>query len=66
MKTLEIGKDYGSIFGLDAKNKDQHLVYNGGNSWTMKEGAREQTVENGKYNEKVIDYINRPEIHMGR
>lgn len=30
---LEVGKDYGKIFGLDA-SKGQKFIYNGGISWT--------------------------------
>ena len=57
-KQLEIGKDYGFVFGLNPE-KGQHMIYNGGNSWTAKEGDREMTKENAvETSEKVFTYIN--------
>lgn len=64
MKTLEIEKDYGFVFGLDAK-KDQHMIYNGGDTWTAKEGTRERTMESAGTTAKVSEYINRPTVMMG-
>ena len=65
MKTLEIGTDYGFVFGLDAKNKDQHMVYGGGDTWTAKEGTRERTTESAGTTAKALEYINRPSVMMG-
>ena len=64
MKTLEINHDYGFVFGLD-KKKNQHMIYNGGDSWTAKEGDRERTAESKGTTEKALEYINRPSYHMG-
>jgi len=64
-KKLETGKDYGFVFGLDDE-KGQHMIYNGGNSWTAKEGEREMTKENAvETSEKVLAYINHPATTMG-
>lgn len=65
MKELEIGKDYGFVFGL-GKEKAQAIIYNGGNSWTMREGDREQTIESAATTKKAVEYINRSTIIMGR
>jgi len=64
-KTLEIGTDYGFVFGLDAKNKNQHMIYNGADSWTAKEGSRERTADSAGTTAKVLEYINRPTVMMG-
>lgn len=55
---LVIGKDYGFSFGLD-KEKKQHMIYNGGISWTAIEGERKMTVDCQKTTDKVNEYINR-------
>jgi hypothetical protein len=41
-KELEIGKDYGAIFGLDSKN-GQHMIYNGDDNWTAINGEVKMT-----------------------
>jgi hypothetical protein len=64
-KELEINNDYGFVFGLDAKNKDQHMIYNGGDIWMAKEGSRERIMESKNTTEKVLEYINRTSIIMG-
>ncbi len=57
-KQLEIGKDYGFVFGLDSE-KGKAMIYNGNNSWTAKDGDREMTKENAtETSEKVLTYIN--------
>jgi hypothetical protein len=43
-KELEIGKDYYSIFGQDQSGKKQ-MIYNGGISWTAKDGDRTMTMD---------------------
>jgi hypothetical protein len=55
---LVSGKDYGFVFGLDS-NKNQHMIYNGGISWTAKDNGREMTIDCQKTTDKVIEYINR-------
>lgn len=57
-RELEIGKDYGFSFGLD-KEKNQHLIYNGGINWTAIEGERKMTIDCQKTTEKTLEYINR-------
>lgn len=54
-KDLVIGKDYGLIFGLDS-SKDQHMIYNGGNSWTAINGELQQT---GDSPETTTEIVNR-------
>lgn len=61
---LEIGHDYGFVFGLDTK-KDQHMVYDGGNTWTAREGERARQMDSPGTTAKVLEYINRPTILMG-
>ena len=61
-KTLEIGKNYGSIFGL---NEKQQMIFNGGISWTTKEGGREMTKECQKTTDSALAYINRPSSGTG-
>lgn len=64
MKTLEIGSNYGSIFGLNTA-KGQQMIYGGGDRWTMKEGEREKTIESPDTTKKALAYINQPTINMG-
>lgn len=53
---LQIGKDYGFVFGL---NKDhQHMIYNGGISWTAVEGEKSLTMDSQQTTEQVYKYIN--------
>lgn len=64
MNELEIGKNYGSVFGLDEK-KGMNLVYMGGNNWKAeKPGAAKEMVSEDT-TKKALEYINRPSIHMG-
>lgn len=63
-KQPEIGKDYGAIFGLES-DKSCTLVYIGGDKWrATKPGATKELTSPGT-TAKVIEYINRPSIHMG-
>lgn len=63
-KQLEIGKDYGAIFGLDA-SKGSTLVYLGGDKWqATKPGATKELTSPGT-TAKAVEYINRPAIRMG-
>lgn len=64
-RDLVIGTDYGFVFGLDAKAKDQHMIYGGGNTWTAKEGMREKIMDSPGTTAKALEYINRPAVHMG-
>jgi hypothetical protein len=64
-KELQIGKDYGEIFGLDSK-KGQHLIYNGGYSWTGINGDVKKTFENKiETTNNALEYINQPSTSMG-
>jgi hypothetical protein len=48
-KQLIIGHDYAEIFGLDP-DKGQHMIYNGGISWTAK-----KTLKSGEIQEMTRD-----------
>mgnify|MGYP006943672271 CR=1 FL=1 len=61
MKNLEIGKNYGEIFGLTG---NRQMIFNGGISWTAKEGEREMTMDSQKTTDNAIEYINRPSHTM--
>jgi len=63
-KTLTIGHDYGGVFGLD-KDKGQHMIYRGGNTWTAKKPGAERTSESEKTTRNALEYINRPPVHIG-
>ena len=63
-KELEIGKDYYSIFGQDQSGKKQ-MIYNGGISWTAKDGDRTMTMDSQKQTDSALEYINRPSVNMG-
>jgi hypothetical protein len=65
MKTLEINSNYGGVFGLNTA-KGQQMIYKGGDTWTMREGDREKTIESPDTTKKALAYINQPTIHMGR
>jgi hypothetical protein len=65
IKPLEIGKDYGKIFGLDPK-KDQHMFYQGGISWKAVSPKGERIADSQKMYNDALDTINTPEISMGR
>jgi hypothetical protein len=62
MNKLEIGKNYGSIFGL---NEKQEMIFNGGISWTAKENGREMTKDCQKTTDAAFAYINRPSSGTG-
>jgi hypothetical protein len=64
-KQLEIGTDYGFVFSGICKDKGQHMIYNGGISFTAKNGAVERTLENQATYDKIEEYINRPVVRMG-
>lgn len=55
-KDLVIGKDYGPIFGLDAK-KGQNMIYNGGISWTAINGDIKMTDESEETTDEVINHL---------
>lgn len=63
-KDLVIGKDYGSIFGLDA-DKGQKMVYNGGISWTAIQGGQQMTKDSQQTTDNALEYINRPSYGTG-
>lgn len=63
-KELVVGKDYGSIFGLDA-DKGQKMVYNGGISWTAIQGDRRMTKDSQETTNNALAYINRPSHGTG-
>lgn len=62
-KQLEIGKNYGFVFGLDEK-KGQ-IVFLGGDSWKAIKPGMEKVMESADTTKKAIEYINRPTVHMG-
>jgi len=61
-KTLEIDKDYGSIFGLPTGCK---MIYLGGISWRAIKPGAERVIESQVQTDKVLAYVNQPAIHMG-
>lgn len=63
-KKLEIGKDYGSIFGLK-KEEGQKMIYNGGISWTAIQGEQQMTKDSQATTDNALNYINSPSIKMG-
>ena len=66
MKQLEINKDYGFVFGIDAK-KGQHMIYMGDNIWQAKQlGKDPMDRKCEKTSQKVLDFINTPRINMGK
>lgn len=64
MKELIVGKDYYDIFGSD-QSGNKKLIYNGGISWTAKNGEQIMTVESQKQTDAALEYINRASINMG-
>ncbi len=64
MKTLEIGHDYGEVFGFN-KELGQTMIYNGGINWTATNGDKSKTLESQATSDKVLEYINRPSVNMG-
>ena len=63
-KELTVGTDYASIFGLDPTKK-QHLIYQGGNKWLMKDGERVRETDSEKTTQNALAYINQPTVNMG-
>lgn len=64
MKTLEIGKNYGSVFGLNAE-KGQKAIYLGGNLWRAEKPGASAERESEDMTEAALEYINRPSVFMG-
>lgn len=64
MKNLEIGKNYGEIFGLD-EQKGKKMIYNGEISWTAIDGDKQMTMDSQKTTDNAIEYINRPSYGTG-
>jgi len=64
MKTLEIGKNYGACFGLDA-DKGEKMIYLGGNKWRGENGGKSLEIESEKTTKSALEYINRPSVTMG-
>lgn len=56
-KELEIDKDYGFVFGLDAESK-QHMIYLGCDKWRGVQGEQEMEIVCEKTSIKVNNYIN--------
>ena len=61
-KTLEVGKNYADIFGL---SDGKEMIYNGGVSWTAKDGDRQMTMDSQETTNNAIDYVNKPSKSMG-
>jgi hypothetical protein len=64
-KKLEIGTNYGDIFGLDPK-KGMRMIYLGGNKWRCEKPGVVKEIEGEVTTKNAIEYINQPSIHMGR
>ena len=63
-KTLEIGKDYGFVFGL-TKGMGT-MVFNGNDSWTAtKSNGQTMTNVSQKTTASALEYINRAGVSMG-
>lgn len=62
-KELKVGKNYGEIFGVDPQ-KGQ-MIYNGGISWTAKQGDKEMTKDSQSTTDNALAYINQPTVKMG-
>ena len=64
MKNLEVNKDYGYVWGLDAE-KGMHMIYLGGIKFRAeKPGAVQESESQGTY-DQVMAYVNSPTVHMG-
>jgi len=64
-KALEIGTDYATMFGLDAKGGAK-MIYRGGDSWEMhNERGETMTADMPEATANAIETINRPSITMG-
>jgi hypothetical protein len=42
-KQLEIGQNYGGVFGLDTA-KGQYMIYQGGDNWLAKKPGAERVI----------------------
>ena len=67
VKQLVIGNDYYGIFaGQNTDSKgSKKMIYNGGISWTAKDGNREMTMDSQKTTDAALEYINRPSYKVG-
>lgn len=65
MKDLVIGKDYGAIFGLDAKNGNK-MIYNGGINWTAIKGEKTMTMDSKGTTDNAVEYVSKPSTMMGK
>lgn len=63
MNKLEIGTNYADIFGLNPEK--QSMTYNGGISWTAKEGEKEMTMDSQETTDNAIAYINQSGASTG-
>jgi hypothetical protein len=63
-QSLEIGTDYGRIFGLSAE-RGQHLIYQGGDSWLAQQPGSEKVVESAKTTASALAYIGKTAVRMG-
>jgi hypothetical protein len=63
-KQLEIGKDYGIIFGLDA-SKGMMMIYQGGISWMCIKPGAEKIIESQGTTDNAIKYISAAPVHCG-
>lgn len=61
---LVVGKDYGDIFGLDAR-KGHKMIYNGGISWTAIKGDQQMAKDSQQTTDNALEYINRPTYKVG-
>lgn len=64
MKTLEIGKNYGEVFGLNPADGNK-LIYLGGTLFEGYKGEKTMQVNSQKTLDQVLAYINRPSVSMG-
>ncbi|MFA4900862.1 MAG: hypothetical protein WC563_15195 [Brevundimonas sp.] len=63
MKTLEIGHDYGSMFGLP---KGCSMVFDGDDTWTAtKADGSKMTRKSPAQTAKVLADLSRPAVIMG-
>lgn len=63
MKTLQIGENYGEVFGFD-KDLGQTMIFNGGINWTATNGEKTKTIDSQGTSDKVLEYINRPFVNQ--
>jgi hypothetical protein len=63
-KILEVGKNYGSIFGLDEK-KSNKMVFLGGIKWRAEKPGLTKEMDSEITTKNALEYINRPSVHMG-